>query len=1024
MNDRSLWDDVLTIVPPRRPFSAHRFQLRPLLRADRSTRYALRCALGLGLATAGFALPQDALAVPEPAAPPWNQRWHGGAEEGPENRRELQGKMLPSLVRVRDLRVAFESGAFEISGRHYDGTVVLKVSGILVHPFQSTIHDAQIHLAFLPQGKLEPTWRLLRASPLELTDQELAQKFPRPWLSWQRPAYSKRTVAPNEEADVLLETAYDQLLLDLHRLPEFMGMISSYQLEDPSTSDLLKIIKEGGVVDHCAAAEWAKSSELDYTRFDPESRKEVMDAIIEDLRRTRAPLAHGDLMRLHAMMSLTRIFASPADLEPLLQLEHSMDVLLTSVSLSYYEAVDDENWIDLPVHSIRRVPSLLEYLGAYNTALDNIRRVSFPRLLELAFDPLDFRDAPKDGELKEVKVQKQAKKLLSPLQPTDVNGLIQASDQDLELQREIWKFYIKANYAPAVVPMMFWLQEHPYELDAVGIPAAQSLGKTIVPSILSHYFEPKSPHMRQVARDMLLALPADAVEDVLRAIRGFGILLSRQSTLTNALEAFEAREKMIHRRQADHLEQATLGPEAADNSLSRRMRDLEQLGQLDPKRLEARSGDIINLLAKAALDLSEVSLSESKRAMRLMEDLPLGQASLSALEELAMVKARIAYKQKDLEKAREALIDFDPTLQNLAIRRMYGNLSQEWAQSSIEAGQYAQAAVTIAQAKNVLPDDPRFEILENDLYFAKNRIGLALASLVGLIVVVSAAALIAKFLAALGRRLVALRRRKTPAANFQSAPSVASLGVSQEMGHAEHFQVRPAAAEDDFIEHGAANSRPDDGASGDEYDAQVLAENAELSEIDEQEPDRKYQISKTPPEELPQIDGEEDQSENEKEEDNKIKTQQKPGDVANPAAKTPSPASASETKAERDATEAEESAIPAIEENLDDEFDRMLEAQTVPPQQKPAPGEPAESNLDAEGSKTPEDPEVLQTIPDPESLDFEDAAGLAPHKAAAPQSPAITPPGSAPNPSDDALEFEGEEPPRDGKDKDKNKQAA
>ena len=55
-----------------------------------------------------------------------------------------------------------------------------------------------------------------------------------------------------------------------------------------------------------------------------------------------------------------------------------VEILLNSAGLSYHDAIDDENRLELPVHNVRQLPSLLEYMDAYKIALQDIRREIIP----------------------------------------------------------------------------------------------------------------------------------------------------------------------------------------------------------------------------------------------------------------------------------------------------------------------------------------------------------------------------------------------------------------------------------------------------------------------------------------------------------------------------------------------------------------------------------------------------------------------------------------------------------------------
>ena len=725
--------------------------------------------------------------------------------------RILEGRVIPNLVQIEGLAVRFSAQGFEMTRERYEGPVTMNVSGTLKHPFDTPVRDIRIRLIFLPHGALERAWRRMMASPLLLTDKELAEALPRPWMSWARRAFEKNTVAPGEIIDLSRTTDYEELALNPMDLPGYLALLDGYELEEPTAQDLIKIVQNGGVMDLAAVARWAESSELDHTRFEPNAQKRLISTIIARLDKMRAPMGHGGLIRLHTLLSLTRILASPNDLERLLELERSMQILLTSAGLTYYDAVEDENHIELPIHSVRELPSLVEYMESYKLALQNIRRMSFPRLLELAFDPLDFRNASKESGLRVSKVQAQAKGLLEPLAPVNVNEILNAASEDVDMQRDILNFYIRAQHAPAVVPMMRWLQDHPYELEGVGLNAARQIGQPVVPTLLRYYLEPIDAQQRQIARAMILELPPEAAQDVLNAIRGSGILINRDAKLESALDAFEERERMVYARQADELEAEALGPDAQNTSLSRRLRAIEQLARIAPDRLQTRSKEVIELLAHAAERLHQSSPTESARAMEMMENLPLGQASLDALDKLAMVRARNALQDENAKIARKILIEHDPDLRVRQIRQLYGDITYDSARQSIYFDQFQTARSLITDGEKKLPEDPRFRLLRDDLFLAEYWPALVMGGLFSL-----SAALTSSFLAARGlttfvRKLAQRRLHRSADRDHQKHGRAVLLRDSEgELDDLEHELAHRYAEADSIAQWDNTQSAPSD----------------------------------------------------------------------------------------------------------------------------------------------------------------------------------------------------------------------
>lgn len=648
------------------------------------------------------------------------------------DQRPLRGRVLANLVEIDGLRIVMNAPGIDVVRSEFEGPAKLEVSGTLTHPFESSIRDIRFSMILVQPDQLQPVWRRLTASPLELEDHELKRALPRPWDTWSRSATDITVLTPGEQFEVDRSRSYGDIRLDKYALPSFVFTLSGYRLEDPSDEDIELIVERGGVHDLTALANWGEDLQYSHSKFDPETARTLMRKVGARLSSMRAPPAYGDLIRLHTLFVLVRMLAQPEHLEFLLSMEQPVEILLNSAGLSYHDAIDDENRLELPVHNVRQLPSLLEFMDAYKIALQDIRRESFPRLLELAYDPLDFRNTPPENQFPKSAYQQQARSLLEPFTPTSVGGIVHALAGNLDAQREVWKFYIRAHHAPAIIPMMAWLQEHPYELEEVGLLAARELGRATVPILLRYYLDPVEAEQRVLSRAMLLELKDKAANSVIAAIRSVGVIMRDDVSIKAALDAFERRELQERQIQASILETRAFAEGEDELTVSARLRAFSRLGELDEIRLQRRANEVIRYLSNAALSLDEESPVESARALDLLESLPLGARQLEALDALAMTRSRIQVNRGEDQLALDVLLDHDPDLRVHAVRRLYANIIHDWTELMIMVGRFGKAHDLLEAAQSNVPLDPRFDELRQDLFLAQYWPALILGGLFGL----------------------------------------------------------------------------------------------------------------------------------------------------------------------------------------------------------------------------------------------------------------------------------------------------
>ena len=671
-----------------------------------------------------------------PDEDPGDGGWDDPFGEEQDEEHALYGHWFPSLVWIEDGALTLSADGLDLTREEYEGDVKLTLTGTVTHPFDGKVAEVEVRASMIPIAKTDEIWHLFTAPPLELTDEDLATPIPHPEFTFYVNALDEDVVLfPGASADLHRDYEYREMMLLPRELPGYLALVSTYELTDPSPSDVARILTAGGTPDLIALRDWSRQHEPGQSPFSPEDRMYLMELVGARLRSLRAPPGLGDLQRLYTTLELVRLLAHPEDLEFLLGLDRAMQILQTSSVLSYHDAVSRDTIIELPVEGMYALPSAREFTRSYQSALTHIRRASLPRLLELSYDPIDFRDAPRDAGLVRSPVRRQAVSLLEPLTPTSVTGLLDAAGGDLGAQREILEFYVRVRHAPAVEPMLHWLEQHPEQIESVGLPAAEKLGTAVVPALLQQYIHPGSPEDRDLARRMLLELRPEDAHAAIESLRSTGIAVADDATLLDALEAYEAVEARDTQLRATELERELF--EGADDvlSLGARVRAAASLFEIAPERLEARSEEIVDFLSHAALALDSDSPTESRRAMSLLEEHPLPGSA----QALALARARIAVGNREFDTALTTLLEHDPELIGDPVRELYAATQARWIQGATDHGQFGLAAKMLEDAIARLPDDDRFAPLERELFLARYWPALVLACLFALVVLATAA---------------------------------------------------------------------------------------------------------------------------------------------------------------------------------------------------------------------------------------------------------------------------------------------
>jgi len=680
--------------------------------------------------------PEDEVAWADPLAPR-----DDGVDERP-----LTGHLVPSLVVIEDPSLTLRADGLMSPREHYEGPATIVIGGMLSHPFDGEIRDVDFRASFIDFDGLDHVWRRLMAPPLELTQEELERRFPLPEFTLE--LRIAQDLEPDQPIDIAVPRDYANLELDPRDLPAYVGGVVSYRLTQPSSDDIRRIVEAGGIADLEALSEWLAEVETQGPPFVAAERRMLVRVAAARLRALRAPPGHGDFRRVHGLLELVRQLASPADLEMLLALDQPMRILLMSEALSYQGALVEESTLELPVHGLRELPSSSRMLGAYRNALEGIRIDSLPQLLRLAYDPIDYAQSPHDDFVPS-EVQAEARSLLEPLSPTRVASILGSADGDIEAQRKILDFYVEIRFGAAVEPMMRWLLLHPDQVDSHGRAWAKSLGKPVVPTLLRYYIDPIGPGERELARKMLLALDDQAAKEAVASLRAAGIPVPADADMQATIASFESREGEVTARQA-----ATLVAELfeGDNdvlSMSARLRAAERLAHIAPELLYERDEACISLLAELVLTLDTDSPVESERALELLETIEFPDRT-RADDEVAMVKARLAFAHGDYRAGLDTLLERRPQLDEARLRELYGDGLQHWIELSIDGKSFGLAEELLEEAEHNVADRARtWEALGRTLFIARYWPALILGALFGLTTLTTAAWLAVRGLQAL-----------------------------------------------------------------------------------------------------------------------------------------------------------------------------------------------------------------------------------------------------------------------------------
>jgi len=718
---------------------------------------------------------------------PWLDLEAQADEEEDDHQHLLHGNRLPSLLDFSRIDWTLEAYGLQASPSEFTTDARLFGAGEIAHPFDSEIQDVSLAIGLYRPAQAQEAFERLTKPPLHLTQTELDRPMPQP-MATQSSELTVASLEPGHPTEVSFQNDLGQLSLSWHDMPAYIVLSEGYSLVSPTPEDVLLILERGGMADHAALSRWADSQDT-MPAFPSEARREIMDKVRGNYRSLRAPPALGDFHRLSALVALIRTFGGSEDIEPLLDLERPIKILHTSALLSYETALREEAFLGLPVHGMRELPSRSKFLEAPDSALKALRTPALHHLLRLAFDPIDFRDAPAAMAANLSPLASQATNLLDPLTPTDVNGVLKAAGNDLDLQREVMRFYLDAHHAPAVEHLVEWLCQNPSAIDDVGMLGVHNLPDAMLAALMHHYVDPREPEHRAIVRRMLEAMPDPQATQVLQMLRSLGLRVAHlrgtpHEQMVAAFDEFEQAERRLATEKAAELLHQLRESGTDVSTLRSSMRAASRLAQLDPTAIETHAQPIIEILEAAAWEFDIESPAERTKALGYLETLPWGTRKPDAELAIAVTQARLLTRQGRSQEALDHLLAFDPKLDALAARRLFVDTLTDQFFGQIGAGAYGAASKSLALASEHVPQNVDVEILRRDLLWAQYKPAFILGAAFALALVTTITWLAAQgilgFFARLGRARqdeANLRRRQADArANSEAAASFSDGG--------------------------------------------------------------------------------------------------------------------------------------------------------------------------------------------------------------------------------------------------------
>ncbi len=643
----------------------------------------------------------------------------------------LEGHRIPTLIDHQDLTISLRADGLETARGDYETDAVLKLFGELRHPFDAKVVSVYVQLGLYPAAEVNRTWKRLSMPPLYATQTELNTPLPSPLAQLEADEPLLEVIEPHEDATLSTQLDLGEMTLRRHALPGYLALID-YQLQDPSPADVRLILQDGGGPDHAALAMWAQEHFDEPLPFTHDERAEIKRAVIGSYRRLRPLPGHGDFQRMHALTSLMRLLAERSDLEALLEIDRPVQILYTSALLSYDLALREEQELNLNVHSLHHIPSREDFLEAPSNVMKALRTPSLDVLTRLAFDSVDFRDAPSTMHVSPL--QAQAANLLDPTRPTDVVPLLAEAAGDTAIQRGLLDFFVDARFGPVVESLVEWVLDHPEHQD-LGLRAMRDMPDVLVPVVAQRYADPQDPTRRPLLRSMLELAPASYHAPIYELLRNMGLQAEfapqvgeDPAFLRTILDAYEDMERTHAAENAKDMveEIRSAGNETSD--LMQGLRATVRLAHQAPYEIAENADELIAFHERAAWELEGEAALESLRAISQLRTLPWGPAREAAETAAIVMEARLEAREGNFEAAFEKLEHRDPSLAHPKVHEAYREaLANELAQH-LEQQRYVEAGHTLDRIERTLPGDFDVPALRRGLFWEQYKPAIVLAA--------------------------------------------------------------------------------------------------------------------------------------------------------------------------------------------------------------------------------------------------------------------------------------------------------
>jgi hypothetical protein len=670
----------------------------------------VQLALALVLAD----LPAEAEGDGEDAADELDAERHNSGPARAKAGKPIEGRIIETLVRVDELSIRVESDL--LPGERRDAVeAVVEVAATLSHDFDSPIRDLEFGVALSSAPELEFAWGRLHTPPLRLTTEEVERKLAYPLAVMTVPG-DDEPLAKATPRDVSLRENFDALAVPHDGPTQYLVAFSGYVLDAPSERDILRILAEGGPADLAALARWAAATAADTeteVALTDDARGRIMDALESEIHRLRAPPAFGDFQRLNAITAVALVCARPLDLDRVLALQRPMTLLLSAAQVSYDAAAAEENILGVSVHGFRRLQSRSDSAVAWESALGRLRLAALDRLVRLAFDPIDFRDAPADLRKRSV-LNVQAAQLLEPLTTTSVERVLALASDRPAMQRELLRFYVDVRYAAAVEPLVEWLVTNPRYLDALGVSAIGEIGERMLPVLMRRLDDPNATMTERMATWRLLAaLPERHAEQLAALSRAMGVEVPESPdgvtpTVAALLESIREYDERVQRDRIEDLVHEVATVATSVPGLRAQLRAAARLAEAAPARAQSAADPIIELHVAAARALDGESPGERRAALRQRVGLPLGPRHADAERAAVLVDAELAAARGEFDGALDTIVGFDPALEHPEARGLYLEIANRRWDELVAVKAWDDAEALLVRAESTVPDE--FEV--------------------------------------------------------------------------------------------------------------------------------------------------------------------------------------------------------------------------------------------------------------------------------------------------------------------------